>query len=204
MLTGIAGGIIILRKSLFILRDHLAEGKLKSCTSLFVEFLNTFNIECMAIGGLGAWVLFHQKRKILDVVFSPIFQVLLFAGIFFSLSTGLFGHVKFRHVVNSLLFVCLILNLAGNPSSMLKLETGFFRFMGRISYGMYMFHPLCFYLVYYAFKNFLYTQSMLGADLLIYPLVFLLTTGIAWISYELIEKRFLKMKKKYSLIESGE
>ncbi len=204
MLAGIAAGIIVLRKSLFILRDHMPQGKLQSCLSLFVEFLNTFNIECMAIGGLGAWALFHQKRKILDVVFHPVFQLLLFAAIGFSLSTGLFGHVKFRHIVNSLLFICLILNLAGNPSTWLRLENPFFRFMGRISYGMYMFHPLCFYLLFYGFKNFLYSQSMIRADLLIYPGVFVLTTAMAWISYELIEKRFLKMKKKYSLIESGE
>jgi peptidoglycan/LPS O-acetylase OafA/YrhL len=204
MLTGIAGGVIIFRKSLFILRDHMADGKLKSCISLFTEFLNTFNIECMAIGGLGAWALFHQKRKILDVVFSPLFQMFLFVGIVFSLSTGLFGHVKFRHVVNSVLFVCLILNLAGNPSTLLRLENPFYRFMGRISYGMYMFHPLCFYLVFYAFKDFLYRQSMITADLVIYPLVFIFTTTIALLSYELIEKRFLKMKKRYSLIQSGE
>jgi peptidoglycan/LPS O-acetylase OafA/YrhL len=54
VLSGIAIGIILLRKSLFILRDHLAESGFRSGLSLFVEFLNTFNIECMAIGGLGA------------------------------------------------------------------------------------------------------------------------------------------------------
>ncbi|HEV7232249.1 MAG TPA: acyltransferase [Bacteroidia bacterium] len=204
VLTGIAVGIILLRKSLFILRDHLAESAFRSGLSLFVEFLNTFNIECMAIGGLGAWLLFHDKTKILNVIYKPLVQVLLLCGIFASLSTGLFGHVKFRHVVNSLLFIGLILNLAGNPNSLLRLENNFYRFMGRISYGLYMFHPLCFYLVFYACKPYLYQGPLMAVNILIYVLVFALSTGIAWLSYTLFEKRFLKMKPKYSLIESGE
>jgi len=63
MLLGIAGGIIIFRKSLFILRDHMADGMLKSCVSLFTEFLNTFNIECMAIGGLGGVGAVSPEKK---------------------------------------------------------------------------------------------------------------------------------------------
>jgi peptidoglycan/LPS O-acetylase OafA/YrhL len=204
VLSGIAIGIILLRKSLFILRDHLAESGFRSGLSLFVEFLNTFNIECMAIGGLGAWLLFNDKTKFLHVIYKPIVQVLLLCGIFASLSTGLFGHVKFRHVVNSLLFIGLILNLAGNPNSLLRLENKFYRFMGRISYGLYMFHPLCFYLVFYACKPFIYQGSVLAVNVLIYIFVFALSTGIAWLSHTLFEKRFLKMKSKFSLIESGE
>jgi peptidoglycan/LPS O-acetylase OafA/YrhL len=107
-------------------------------------------------------------------------------------------------VVNSLLFIGLILNLAGNPNSLLRLENKFYRFMGRISYGLYMFHPLCFYLVFYACKPFIYQGSVLAVNVLIYIFVFALSTGIAWLSHTLFEKRFLKMKSKFSLIESGE
>jgi peptidoglycan/LPS O-acetylase OafA/YrhL len=203
VLIGIAVGILLLRKALFVCSDHLADGKLQHIVSLIARFLNTFNIECMAIGGLAAWALFHQRKIVLNMLFHPIAQLVLLGAILFSLSTGLFGHVKLRDTVNAILFACLILNLAGNASSFLKLENSFYRFMGSISFGMYMYHPLCFYLVYYAFHDFLYQTSLVTGNILIYSSVFLLTTVTAWLSYTFLEKSFLKKKKEHSLIQSG-
>jgi peptidoglycan/LPS O-acetylase OafA/YrhL len=203
MLGGMTIGVVLLRKTLFILRDHLTEGVSKSVLSLTAEFLNTFSIECMAIGGLGAWLLFTNKRKVLNILFLPATQIFLFMAILGSLSTGLFGHIKFRDIVNSILFICIILNLAANPRSLLKLENNFYCFMGRISYGLYMFHPLCFYLVFYTFKPFLYQGAPLASNLLLYAAVPLLSTLVSWVSFTCLEKRFLALKQRFSLIRSG-
>jgi peptidoglycan/LPS O-acetylase OafA/YrhL len=204
MLLCITVGIVLVRKGLFIWRDHLPDGSVKPVVSLVAEFLNTFTIECMAIGGLGAWVLFQKKQKLLNVLFHPLTQVLVFALLIFSLSTGLAGHVKSRNLVNSVLFICLILNLAANNRSLIRLESRFFRFMGSISYGLYMFHPLCFYLGYLAFHDFLYTGSGWASNGLLYLFVFVSTTALSWLSYRLLEKPFLRLKKKFSLLDSGE
>ena len=203
MLGGITIGIVLIRKALFILRDHFPDGASKSAISLTAEFLNTFSIECMAIGGFGAWLLFNNKQKVLRVLFLPSTQVFLFAAIIGSLCTGLFGHIKFRDLVNSVLFICIILNLAGNPRSLLTLENNFYQFMGRISYGIYMFHPLCFYLVYYAFRSFLYQGPLWITNLILYIFVASLSTLMAWASFALFEKRFLRLKNRFSLIRSG-
>ncbi|HXC05729.1 MAG TPA: acyltransferase [Bacteroidia bacterium] len=202
LLGSIAIGIILFRKLLVVICAHLGAGTLNHVLSVLGDFLDTFNIECMAIGGLGAWILFTRKDKVLNLIFHPLIQVLILAGLAISLPTGCFGHVKSRYIVNSLLFAGLILNLSSNPRSILKLENSFCRFMGRISYGLYMYHAICFYLVYYLFHQ--QMGSDLSANLILYTGTFLLTTFLAWISYEGLEKRFLKKKRTYSLIMSGE
>jgi peptidoglycan/LPS O-acetylase OafA/YrhL len=41
-------------------------------------------------------------------------------------------------------------------------------------------------------------------DFYLYPLVFLLAIIMATISYELFEKKFLKLKLKFSLVKTGD
>jgi len=38
------------------------------------------------------------------------------------------------------LFVIIILNVSTNPNSFIKLENTVFNFLGKISYGIYMYH----------------------------------------------------------------
>ncbi|MFI5149620.1 MAG: acyltransferase family protein [Bacteroidia bacterium] len=202
LLGCIAIGMILFRKLLVVICAHMSSGTLNHILAVIGDFMDTFNIECMAIGGLGAWVLFTGKKQILRLLFHPVAQLILLAGLCISLPTACFGHVKSRYIVNSLLFAGLILNLAANPKSLLKLENSFFRFMGRISYGLYMFHAICFYLVYYLFRNSF--SGSLSVNIILYVGTFLLTICMAWLSYEFMEKRFLRKKKNFSLILSGE
>jgi len=195
-------GIIGIRKCLVVICAHLQPGSLNYALSILGDFLDTFNIECMAIGGLAAWILFSRKEKILTFLFHPLAQIVLLAALAVSLPTGVFGHVKSRYMVNSLLFAWLILNVAANKSSILKLENPFFRFMGRISYGLYMYHAICFYLLLYILKDSITNLTFI--NIFLYTGTFLLTTLMAWLSYEWMEKRFLKKKQQFSLIESGE
>jgi len=204
LLAGIPVVLILGRKLLVVLCDRLAPGHLQHAGILLGRFLDTFNIEFMAIGGLGAWLLFENKKKILSVLFHPAFQIGLYATILFSLATGLFGHVKVRYLFNAMLFTLLILNLAGNKNTLLKLESKGFRFLGKISYGLYMFHPLCFYLIFYSSRQFLPSMGIALGNTFLYPTVFLLTIGMSWLSYEFFEKYFLRKKNRYTLVSSGD
>jgi peptidoglycan/LPS O-acetylase OafA/YrhL len=204
ILVGIPVGLLLLRKSLVFLCSHLPEGFLNHLLTVLGKFLDTFNIEFMAIGGLAAWLLFHDKKKILSFLFHPASQLLLYGVILLSFTTGMFGHVKFRYLFNAILFAILILNLAANKKTLLRLENSFFRFLGRISYGLYMYHALCFYLIFHAFRGFIYSQALPLVNGFLYLAVFALTALFAWLSYEFLEKRFLRKKKDYSRILSGD
>lgn len=70
------------------------------------------------------------------------------------------------------------------------LASRFFSFSGKISYGLYVYHPLCFTLI----------ATYFPADMSI-PLAFLVSFGIvylvAYISYFFFEARFIEMKKYF-------
>ena len=71
--------------------------------------------------------------------------------------------------------------------------------MGRISYGLYMFHEVGFLVrdqLSWAMGWFPFQEILLP----IFSLV--ATTGMAWLSYEYIEKRFLKLKKGWTRVAS--
>jgi peptidoglycan/LPS O-acetylase OafA/YrhL len=69
-----------------------------------------------------------------------------------------------------------------------------FLFLGKISFGLYVFHSFTIYLTgYIFFETNTYWQAIIA---------FLVTVIVASASYYILELRFLKMKSKYSIVPS--
>jgi peptidoglycan/LPS O-acetylase OafA/YrhL len=81
---------------------------------------------------------------------------------------------------------------------------GLLVYLGRISYGLYVFHVFAIAFVDKAFRN--GPGGSMQIDMICFfgrrCLAFLLTVALASVSYALIEKPFLRLKKRYSHIES--
>ena len=80
-------------------------------------------------------------------------------------------------------------------------------YLGRISYGMYVFHITMFWLVYEIFKKELASFStMIGLykwrNNVGFIIAFLTTVIISLLSYRFFEKPFLQLKRKFTLIPS--
>jgi peptidoglycan/LPS O-acetylase OafA/YrhL len=80
-------------------------------------------------------------------------------------------------------------------------------YLGRISYGMYVFHITMFWFVYQIFKNELASFStMIGLyewkNNVGFIIAFLLTVIISLLSFRFFERPFLQLKRKYTLIPS--
>jgi peptidoglycan/LPS O-acetylase OafA/YrhL len=91
----------------------------------------------------------------------------------------------------SVLFGIIILNLATNQKSTINLENKAMKYLGDISFGLYMYHPIAIaiaLLILNSMGNF--------SNILLYPLVFALTIATASISYTYFESYFLKIKNK--------
>ncbi|SDP60130.1 Peptidoglycan/LPS O-acetylase OafA/YrhL, contains acyltransferase and SGNH-hydrolase domains [Mucilaginibacter sp. OK268] len=80
-------------------------------------------------------------------------------------------------------------------------------YLGRISYGLYVFHITIFYLVYHIFEGKLDAFSKLigmqeWKNEIGFLIAFIITVMIATLSYNFFEKPFLKLKRRFTIILS--
>lgn len=169
----------------------------------FIDYFYYTRIECMGIGALGAWLVFQQRRKTLGVLYSRITQLLTWGLTLWLLVTPRFKPMLHYSPV-SILFCIIILNVATNPRSLLKLENKWFIFLGNISYAMYMFHEI-------AIKLVIETQTRitgsgvtgLASNAILYLGSILLTLLLATIVYRFYESWFLRLKSRFTILPSG-
>jgi peptidoglycan/LPS O-acetylase OafA/YrhL len=151
----------------------------------------------MAIGGFLAMLL-HSKHRLLKYFNNNwVFYVSLII-VSYMLSKG----INIQHLYKesyALFFGLLILNFAANPNIHISLETGFLKYLGKISYGLYMYHPIGIAIV----LTILRSVGWLS-DYVIYPLSLALSIGIAGFSYQYFESFFLKLKTNYTTVKSGD
>ena len=167
-------------------------------------FLAMGKIECMTIGALGAYVLFYNRKEILKYIYSKYVQVisLLLIPLLICLTPD--SIQDGIHIIFSFLFIIIILNVASNPDSILKLNNKIFDFLGKISYGIYMYHlVIVFSVIKVIYGTMRGSFNVIVANILCYSLSLFLTIFVSWISYTFYEKRFIKMKRKHTKISSG-
>lgn len=169
-----------------------------SSLKVFLSFWEIFNIDCMAIGGLFAYYYFKNDSKKLLLIYHPVTQYLTTISLIVMIGLGIrFPYIHYEFY--AMLFGILILNLATNPKRIFSLENKPLDFLGKISYGIYMFHPFAIFvgiklLNHFQINNF-FIELILAS---------VLSIGIAWLSYQFLEKRFIKKKLAYSKIISGD
>lgn len=150
------------------------------------------NISCMAIGALFSILLF-EKKKVLSVLLNPyLFYCVLIITVLMMFTGQQFPYINYE--IYSVLFGIIILNFAANKESKLSLEHRFFRYMGKVSYGLYMYHPIGIVLAIYFGIAIDFTSNWF-----IYPSSMIITTLIAAISFKYFESYFLKKKEKYDV-----
>lgn len=157
------------------------------------QFLSLTRIDCMAIGGLAAYALFKEKKKILYFIFQPFVQIINFAILLYIVSTGFYFPVV-NNLMHGIVFSILILNLAANPQSLINQEWKPLNYLGKISYGIYMYHPLCIFLSIKLLMASNFNMNNLEVWILLYFIVFLLSILLSSISYKMLELPLLKLK----------
>jgi peptidoglycan/LPS O-acetylase OafA/YrhL len=159
---------------------------------------------CIAIGCLTA-LLYVWRSPALRLIYSWPVQVLTLAVL-----AWLFWHYGTKtefdvdHRIFAVLFSILIVNVATNPRSILKLENRPFDFLGRISYGIYMYHPICVTLALLITRE-LFSDGFDGwlSNLVLYALSLTITIGVAAFSYRYFEGWFLRWKDHFARVISS-
>jgi peptidoglycan/LPS O-acetylase OafA/YrhL len=179
------------------------------------EVLLSLKFELMAIGGVGAYWVFNNKKKDKNGVgdwdiwfFKPIVQIVLIALLAVRLflynymleNPNLLFEVLFQTPVLSVftegvLFLWLILNVSLNPKAFFRLKNPFLEKLGEISYGIYMYQMLILFAVILFFKKMMMGMSNFTQTMFFYIITTAGVLSISWLSKKYFEDYFLKFKK---------
>jgi peptidoglycan/LPS O-acetylase OafA/YrhL len=175
--------------------------------NLFLIILSKYTFEGMAIGALGAYLLFHGKEGILKLIFHPVTKwstlVLLILNIaFFRLTPMSVYFGIFTQIIFACLYTSFIMNVVHDKGFLPFLDAPIYDFLGKLSYGMYMYHMVVVYSTLIIFDKIQWRDNSVLYNMLIYTLVTALTIGIAYASYCWLEQPFLNLKKKFQTIET--
>lgn len=101
-------------------------------------------------------------------------------------------------LITIVLFALFINTIAHNNYS-IKVENKYLNHLGKISYGIYMYHAIAMNIVVYAFMKIEILQDLPDALIifLIYSIIFALTIIVSHLSYKYYESYFLNLKRNY-------
>ncbi len=194
-----------------LLRDTSTSTNVLDQLVFLRRILGLTRIDCMAVGGVGAWVLYNQKQRLLGALYSKSAQITTFLLLIVLMVNRIHFNSE-RHLLFSVLFTIIILNLSSNPHSILTLNNKLFSYLGKISYGIYMFHAIAISLAvkllvkYFTPETNIYSYNTLlwAANSFLYFLVICIVTALSMVSYTYFESYFLAKKIDFSTIISGD
>lgn len=173
----------------------------------FEELVIRSRFSSMIIGGIGAYLLFHQKvfiqflyHRLVQVALLLLFVVVGMDWIDFK------SLIWMKDELISLVLCGLIINVASNTQSIINLENSVFSYLGKLSYGLYVYHLFAVVLVLKGLPALLPIQEW--SPWISYPVtlgsILILTTGISHFSYTYFESYFLRKKVRFSKVFSGD
>ncbi|HTJ11126.1 MAG TPA: acyltransferase [Dinghuibacter sp.] len=153
---------------------------------------------CIAVGCLTSVLFFDRDPALKRVLFSVGVQVLVTVLVVACVAYTFYYTHDERSIdlrVYCLLFAVVILNAALNPRTIFRLENPVLRFLGKISYGIYMYHMVCIGAVYGLVRRM--PVNYLTQNLLLYIGSIALTIGVSWLSFTYFEAWFQRLRPKF-------
>lgn len=164
------------------------------------RIVHVVRFDCMGIGGIAA-LLYHQKSKWVPVLASVPAQ-LVSGTILVLIALGQFRvWMLVEHQLVALLTVCIILANIVHSKPLLQLENRVFNVLGKISYGLYVYHPLIIIVSVALLKRTVLSDTALSW--MLFAIALTASIVISYLSYEYFEKPFLKWKTKFALVKSS-
>ena len=160
--------------------------------------VSRFNI--MIMGCIVA-LLYYKKNKILTYISTKGVQIFCWVILLFAalnkvhLSSSLFDH-EFMGFIT----LCIIIGQIERKNYIIDLDNKVLDFIGKISFGIYVYHPILIFLSYYVLGEFKESKPL--NYFIVYSLIITFTILISHLSYKYLEKPFIEFKAKYQIAKS--
>jgi peptidoglycan/LPS O-acetylase OafA/YrhL len=175
------------------------------------RLIKMLRFEAMAIGGLGAYLIYNYSSILTHFLFSRLSQFLLIIFVLlrifaFKLLVAksvvfnfLFTTPVISQLVIMIIFAWLIINISLNPKSIVRLDNKILNFLGNISYGIYMYHMLVIFGIVVFFKQYLLITNSFPSSIIFYLLLTTLVIIVSYLSKRFFEDYFLSFKKRFRI-----
>lgn len=154
---------------------------------------------CIAIGCIGALMCNKYPDMVVKLIHHKVVQfTALILLILFIIAINYYKDITildYRYF--AVIFLVIIINAATNPASLFNLNNRHLDYLGKISYGLYMYHEFgigCSIAIVKYLSN--YAYHYLVFEILLYSIALLLTVLISAISFKYFESYFLSLKSK--------
>ncbi len=180
--------------AILLLGLELVDVSEETRSTMISTFLGQFRIQTMALGGLCAWLVYNQKTHILDFIFRKDVQVIAYLILLVLFFSGV--HFTGFLEVYAVFFAFFVLNVSCNPDTLISLENPFMHHIGKISYGLYLYHVAVIVLVINLLITFSPEWGGPVYQIVLYVLSVAASVLVATLSYNYIEKPLLAFKDK--------
>lgn len=154
---------------------------------------------CLGVGGIGA-CLYFENSKIVALAKQKVIELLAWLMVLLFLTNQIRVFSIVNNEIISIMVLVLIFNQINNPKPLVPLENKLFDYLGKISFGLYIYNPLVIYFLSVFLLN--DNTNWLLKSILFITSTFCAVILVSHISYFYFEKRFLKIKNRYTTIES--
>jgi peptidoglycan/LPS O-acetylase OafA/YrhL len=193
--------IILLKAALLVVGIYFVENK------LFNYIIGIFSFEAMAIGGLGAYFIFHRQKSLSNMfIYKMPIQIFIYSllalYLIFNINITnaawdyLFNTPVISKLIIEFLFLYLIIGVSLIDNNIIKLRNKFLSYLGEISYGIYMYQMLVIFAIIQVFKKYLLLLNPALSMVAFYLLATVLIIIVSAISKTTFENYFLNLKKR--------
>lgn len=163
--------------------------------SIFEKFIRITRMQCIMIGAAGAILFKRRNFFFLNLIDNKVTQAICWV-ILSLIAFSQFPSIRlFDAEIISIISLFIIIGQLKIKNRVINLEKPMLHFLGSISFGIYIFHPLVIFLFVKLFNH-------PGVDaplkyVLVYSSIITFTVLLSYLSYNYFEKYFLALKIKF-------
>ncbi len=193
--------VLILITALFFILNIINHLRVLHYSESWHLFFNTLQFHFMGCGALAAYtVFFHQAKLLALPVFKAVWLQYILLGflvLHYTTPINQWNPLLFDSLL-PFLYIWLIITVSINQHSVLKTDHPWLNWLGKRSYGIYMYHMVAIYFILFLTQKTPLTSAIwLQNTGVFYITAILLTILMSHLSYTYFEKPFLALKEKF-------